>query len=99
MTSIERIAKEKIIDNILRNMRVDNNYFDDLKQDITYILITGYTEETLEEAINNNQIKYIVASIANRQYNSKSSPFYRIYRKFSILGEEIKNKHLEIADD
>ena len=62
-------------------MRVDADYFDDLCQEVYFILITGYTEEKLQEAIDKKQINFIITSIMKNQWFSKTSPFYRQYKK------------------
>ena len=51
MTPIEQIGNDKLVETIARNMRVTSDYFDDLCQEVYFILITGYTEEKLQEAI------------------------------------------------
>jgi len=81
MTPIEQIGNDKLVETIARNMRVDADYFDDLCQEVYYILITGYTEEKLLEAIDKKQINFIITSIMKNQWYSKTSPFYRQYKK------------------
>ena len=46
--------------------------------------ITGYTEEKLQEAIDKKQINFIITSIMKNQWFSKSSPFYRTYKKHKL---------------
>lgn len=81
MTPIEQIGENKIVETIARNMRVETEYFDDLCQEVYIILLTGYTEEKLQEAIDKKQINFIITSIMKNQWFSKSSPFYRTYKK------------------
>lgn len=81
MTPIEHIGENKIVETIARNMRVETDYFDDLCQEVYIILLTGYTEEKLQEAIDKKQINFIITSIMKNQWFSKSSPFYRTYKK------------------
>lgn len=81
MTPIEQIGKDKLVESIARNMRVDTDYFDDLCQEVYFILITGYTEEKLQEAIDKKQINFIITSIMKNQWFSATSPFYRTYKK------------------
>lgn len=81
MTPIEQIGKEKLVETIARNMRVESDYFDDLCQEVYYILITGYTEEKLQEAIDKKQINFIITKIMKNQWFSATSPFYRTYKK------------------
>ena len=70
-----------MVETIARNMRVESEYYDDLCQEVYYILITGYTEEKLQEAIDKKQINFIITSIMKNQWFSKTSPFYRQYKK------------------
>lgn len=81
MTPIEQIGKDKLVETIARNMRVETDYFDDLCQEVYIILLTGYTEEKLQEAIDKKQINFIITSIMKNQWFSKSSPFFRQYKK------------------
>ena len=81
MTPIEQIGKDKLVETIARNMRVETDYFDDLCQEVDIILLTGYTEEKLQEAIDKKQINFIITSIMKNQWFSKSSPFFRQYKK------------------
>ena len=81
MSPIEQIANRKVVEEICKNMRVDSEYFDDLVQEVYYILLTGYTEDVLEKAIVQKQEKFIITSIVKRQWLSQSSPFYRQYKK------------------
>ena len=81
MTPIEFLGENKIVETIARNMRVETDYFDDLCQEVYYILITGYTEEKLQEAIDKKQINFIITKIMKNQWFSATSPFYRTYKK------------------
>lgn len=80
-TGLSSIANRKVVEEICKNMRVDSEYFDDLVQEVYYILLTGYTEDVLEKAIVQKQEKFIITSIVKRQWLSQSSPFYRTYKK------------------
>lgn len=81
MTPLEEIGKDKLVETIARNMRVETDYFDDLCQEVYIILLTGYTEEKLQEAIDKKQINFIITSIMKNQWFSCTSPFYRQYKK------------------
>lgn len=81
MTPIEQIGNDKLVETIARNMRVEKDYIDDLCQEVYYILMTGYTEEKLKEAIEKNQVNFIITCILKNQWFSKTSPFYRQYKK------------------
>ena len=91
MTPLEYIGEKKIVQDIARNMRVDADYFDDLCQEVYYILITGYTEEKLQEAIDKKQINFIITSIMKNQWFSCTSPFYRQYKKYKLKATPIED--------
>lgn len=81
MTPLEQIGKDKLVETIAKNMRVETEYFDDLCQEVYIILLTGYTEEKLQEAIDKKQINFIITSVMKNQWFSCTSPFYRQYKK------------------
>ena len=91
MNPLEYIGEKKIVEEIARNMRVETDYFNDLCQEVYYILLTGYTEEKLQEAIDNKQINYIITKILKNQWFSKSSPFYRKFKKPKLLSSPIED--------
>lgn len=78
---LSSIANRRVVEEICQNMRIDSEYFDDLVQEVYLILLTGYTEEVLEKAIEQKQEKFIITSIVKRQWLSKTSPFYTTYKK------------------
>ena len=81
MTSVDYIYNHRLVQDIAKNMKVSDEYFDDLCQEVYFILLTGYTDEKLQEAIDNNQINYIITSIMKKQWYSSTSPFYMKYKK------------------
>ena len=84
MEPLEYIGESKLVETIARNMRVETDYFDDLCQEVYFILLTGYTEEKLQEAIDKKQINFIITSVLKNQWFSCTSPFYRQYKKYNI---------------
>lgn len=93
MTPIEQIGNDKLVEIIARNMRVEKDYYDDLCQEVYYILLTGYTEEKLQEAIDKKQINFIITCILKNQWFSKTSPFYRQYKKYKLKSTPIDDKY------
>lgn len=93
MTPIEQIGNDKLVEIIARNMRVEKDYYDDLCQEVYYILMTGYTEEKLQEAIDKKQINFIITCILKNQWFSKTSPFYRQYKKYKLKSTPIDDKY------
>lgn len=84
MGPLQYISENKIVEGIAKNMRVTSDYFDDLCQEVYYILMTGYTEEKLQEAIDKKQINFVITCILKNQWFSSTSPFYRQYKKYNI---------------
>lgn len=93
MDPLQHIGENKIVEEIARNMRVEKDYFDDLCQEVYYILLTGYTEEKLQEAIDKKQINFIITCILKNQWFSKTSPFYRQYKKYKLKSTPIDDKY------
>ena len=89
-SAVSQIAKNQTVEEISRNLRVDSEYFDDLVQEVYFILITGYTEEVLSEAIKKKQEKFIITKILKNLWLSKTSPFYRQYKKPKLLKTHIE---------
>ena len=99
MTPLEQIGNDKLVETIARNMRVTSDYFDDLCQEVYFILLTGYTEEKLQEAIDKKQINFIVTCILKNQWYSKTSPFYRKYKKYTMSASPLDSKYDRPEED
>ena len=99
MPPLQTIGENKIVETIAHNMRVDRDYFDDLCQEVYYILLTGYTDEKLLEAIDKKQINFIVTCILKNQWYSKTSPFYRKYKKYTMSASPLESKYDRPEED
>ena len=99
MPPLQTIGENKIVETIAHNMRVDRDYFDDLCQEVYYILLTGYTDEKLLEAIDKKQINFIVTCILKNQWYSKTSPFYRKYKKYTMSASPLDLKYDRPEED
>ena len=99
MPPLQTIGENKIVETIAHNMRVDRDYFDDLCQEVYYILLTGYTDEKLLEAIDKKQINFIVTCILKNQWYSKTSPFYRKYKKYTMSASTLDLKYDRPEED
>ena len=93
MDPLQHIGENKIVEEIARNMRVEKDYYDDLCQEVYYILLTGYTKEKLQEAIDKKQINFIITCILKNQWFSATSPFYRQYKKYKLKSSPIDDKY------
>lgn len=87
------VYEKKIIRNILENMRVSSTDIDDLEQEV-YMILLDYDKDKIIEMYNKKQLNYFCVGIIRRQYNSKTSPFYKKYKKYYqyIDGNFINNE-------
>lgn len=96
METIEYITKHKLVEDIVRNIGVKNTLSGDLVQEV-YIILMEYNQDKLKELLETNSINYFITRICINQYYSKTSPFYKMYRKFSQNCED-ENITTETAD-
>ena len=98
-TIIKEIYEENIVKDIIANMRVKSNDIDDLEQEI-YMILLEYNQDRIIEMYEKNQLRYFIVGIISRQYNSKTSPFYKKYKKYYTLidGNYINNEDV-MEDD
>lgn len=82
----ERIYNE--IRTICDNLGIDEQYKDDLIQEVI-LIVMEYDKEKIEQLYGSNQINFFLVRIIKNQFFSVNSPFYKQYRKFSSLSEEI----------
>lgn len=73
---------------ICDNIGVDAKYKDDLIQEVILIILE-YDKEKIEQLYASNQMNFFLVRIIKSQYNSITSPFYKQYRKFSALSDEL----------
>ena len=95
---ITEIYEKKMIRSILENMRVSSNDIDDLEQEI-YMILLNYNQEKIIQMWEKKQLNYFVVGVITRQYNSKTSPFYKKYKKYYkyIDGNFVNNE--DISED
>lgn len=98
-TIIKEIYEENIVKDIIANMRVKSNDIDDLEQEI-YMILLEYNQDRIIEMYEKNQLRYFIVGIISRQYNSKTSPFYKKFKKYYTLvdGNYINNEDV-MEDD
>lgn len=70
-----------MLDILFANMRIPQEEFDDLKQEI-YIIILDYDREKIIEMYEKKQLKYWLVRVITNQYFSKYSTYYYKYRKY-----------------
>lgn len=78
---VSKIYASGVLDELLKNMGVKENDFDDLKQELAIILLE-YNQDKLKEMYDKKQIKFFLVRVIQFQYFSKTSPFYKKYKKY-----------------
>jgi hypothetical protein len=88
--------EDGIIRGILDNMKIPSTYIDDLEQEV-YMILLEYDKDKIVELYERKQLKYFIVGIITRQYNSKTSPFYKKYKKYYqyIDGNYVNNEDVE----
>lgn len=93
------VYETNLVKDIITNMKVSAIDYDDLEQEI-YMILLEYNKQKIIELYNNNQLKYFIVGIVQRQYNSITSPFYKKYKKYySIIDANVINKDDVNEDD
>jgi hypothetical protein len=99
MRTVEKIAKEKIVEKLLEKHSdfKNNPYIDDLAQDI-YIQLTLMSEESLNQLYTNGELEFFIKRIIKNNLYSTTSQFYYKYQKFRKITDEINYKNEEDED-
>lgn len=92
---LEQLAKDKVVENLCRNIGVCSNYIDDLVQEV-YLIMLEYDQEKLKQIYEKGEINYWLTRIIMNQYCSNTSPFYKKYRKYYDF---IDDNNLELGTD
>lgn len=87
---VTQIYRDNIVGEIMDNMKVDENYYDDLYQEVMLALLR-YDNAKLEKMVRNNEIRFFISRIICNLDRSKTSTFYFKYKKFRHLSEELCN--------
>lgn len=92
---LEQLAKDKVVENLCKNIGVSSNYIDDLVQEV-YLIMLEYDQEKLKQIYEKGEINYWLTRIIMNQYCSNTSPFYKKYRKYYDF---IDDNNLELGTD
>lgn len=92
---LEQLAKDKVVENLCKNIGVSSNYIDDLVQEV-YLIMLEYDREKLKQIYEKGEINYWLTRIIMNQYCSNTSPFYKKYRKYYDF---IDDNNLELGTD
>lgn len=81
---LNKIANEKLVETICKNIGVSPKYADDFIQEI-YLILLEYNQTKLQEIYDKGQLNFFLTRIIKNQWCSNTSPFYKKYRKFYDL--------------
>lgn len=98
MTIYDIIANEKLIEILIDKYNVKPLYKQDLAQDV-FLIILSKPETMLQELYDNKQLNFYLARIISNQYFSKTSKFFKDYKKYNINKNETDTNQLEIVDE
>lgn len=86
---IQKIADDRMVEKLVNKIRKDDiTDKQDLIQDI-YLMLMEYDESKLQEIWNKKQMNFFLVKVVGNNIFSKTSPYYRKYKKFRDLTEEI----------
>lgn len=88
--AVEYIIENKIVETLIRDYKIENEFKDDLMQE-TYLILLSYDQDKLHQLIEKNQIKFYIARIIKNQYFSKSCEFFRRYKRPLLLKDTLNN--------
>lgn len=76
----------------------DKSYYEDFFQEICLILLE-YDNAKLNKIVEDKHLNAFITRIIQNNLFSKTSPFYKKYKKLDDLSQEITKKELNIPDD
>ena len=76
-----------------------NNFLkEDLLQEL-YLWLLTYDIDKLSDAYKRNHLNALITRWISNNWFSKTSPFYKHFRRFDLISDEITNKELDIPDE
>jgi hypothetical protein len=97
-TILIELYEKNTIKDIIRNLQVDEQDAEDLEQEI-YMILLEYDNDKIIDMYNNKQLKYFIVGVIQRQYYSKTSPYYKKYKKYYSLVDENVTNNSEVTED
>lgn len=88
---IEKIANEKIVENIITNITKDSE--DDTLKDLSqmiYVWLMEEKDEKIQSMYDNNQLSYYITRMITNNLHSKNSRYYYLFKK-PEMHEDINN--------
>ena len=95
---IAEVCSSGMVRGILDNMRVNAIDIDDLEQEV-YMILLNYNKDKIIQMYDKKQLKYFIIGVIQRQYNSKTSPFYKKYKKYYTLIDANTINNEEVIDE
>lgn len=96
---LNKIANERLVEEICKNLGVSPKYMDDLVQEI-YLILLEYDQEKLQSIYDKGQFNFFLTRIIKNQYFSKTSPFFKKYRKYYDMVDDNNNVVMyDVEDD
>lgn len=96
---LNKIANERLVEEICKNLGVSPKYMDDLVQEI-YLILLEYNQEKLQSIYDKGQFNFFLTRIIKNQYFSNTSPFFKKYRKYYDMVDDNNNVVIyDVEDD
>ena len=95
---LNKIANERLVEEICKNLGVSPKYMDDLTQEI-YLILLEYNQEKLQSIYDKGQLNFFLTRIIKNQYFSNTSPFFKKYRKYYDMVDDNNVVMYDVEDD
>ena len=91
MAVIEKLAKARTVETMVCNIAGVDRLAGDLRDlaQMVYLILCEYDADKIVELWDHGEIRFFIARIIMNQLNSVTSPFFRKYRRFSRISEDI----------
>lgn len=100
MEIIAKLAKARTVETMVCNIAGVNRLAGDLRDlsQMVYLVLLEYDEGKIVELWDHGEIRFFIARIIMNQLNSVTSPFFRNYRRFARITEDIAPIADKLAD-
>lgn len=86
----EKIAEDEIVEIICKNLQINPEKYEDFVQEI-YLILLEYDEDKIKFMYDNGQLNFFITKVIKNQWFSKTSPYYKKYRKFWDMIDDNKS--------
>ena len=98
---VKWLTEKKLVETCVKyNTNKSSNT--ELKNDLIqecFLWLCSYDLEKLTDAYENKHLNALITRFIQNQWFSKTSPFYKHYKKFDLCTDEITYKELNIPDE